>query len=92
MPCTRARVLFFFSTGTLTTIEYQRESLENANTNTEVLKIMNQAALALKGAHDHMDIDKVGILKACVIFLKWSKIFAFWFIQFAGGNIDGRSA
>src|SRR5690348_15263868 len=26
--------------GTLTTIEFQREALENANTNTEVLKIM----------------------------------------------------
>lgn len=45
--------------GTLTTIEYQREALENANTNTEVLKIMGYAAKALKNAHDDMDIDKV---------------------------------
>lgn len=45
--------------GTLTTIEYQREALENANTNTEVLKIMGSAAKALKNAHDDMDIDKV---------------------------------
>ncbi|KAF7495027.1 Charged multivesicular body protein 4b [Sarcoptes scabiei] len=45
--------------GTLTTIEYQREALENANTNTEVLKIMGGAAKALKQAHDNMDIDKV---------------------------------
>jgi len=45
--------------GTLTTIEYQREALENANTNTEVLKIMGVAAQALKGAHNNMDIDKV---------------------------------
>jgi len=45
--------------GTLTTIEYQREALENANTNTEVLKIMGTAAKALKGAHNNMDIDKV---------------------------------
>jgi len=45
--------------GTLTTIEYQREALENANTNTEVLKIMGIAAQALKGAHNNMDIDKV---------------------------------
>ncbi|OTF72284.1 charged multivesicular body protein 4b-like protein, partial [Euroglyphus maynei] len=45
--------------GTLTTIEYQREALENANTNTEVLKIMGSAAKALKQAHDNMDIDKV---------------------------------
>lgn len=45
--------------GTLTTIEYQREALENANTNTEVLKIMGSAAKALKVAHNDMDIDKV---------------------------------
>lgn len=45
--------------GTLTTIEYQREALENANTNTEVLKIMGGAAKALKQAHNNMDIDKV---------------------------------
>lgn len=45
--------------GTLTTIEFQREALENANTNTEVLKIMGYAAKALKNAHEDMDIDKV---------------------------------
>jgi len=45
--------------GTLTTIEYQREALENANTNTEVLKIMGHAAKALKQTHNNMDIDKV---------------------------------
>nr|AAS59855.1 KOG1656-like protein [Ornithodoros moubata] len=45
--------------GTLTTIEYQREALENANTNTEVLKIMSLAAKALKNAHENMDVDKV---------------------------------
>jgi len=45
--------------GTLTTIEYQREALENANTNTEVLKIMGVAAKALKSTHNNMDIDKV---------------------------------
>ncbi|GBL89832.1 Charged multivesicular body protein 4b [Araneus ventricosus] len=44
--------------GTLTTIEYQREALENANTNTEVLKIMGFAAKALKNAHE-MDVDQV---------------------------------
>lgn len=33
--------------------------MENANTNTEVLKIMGGAAKALKQAHDNMDIDKV---------------------------------
>ncbi|XP_067904744.1 charged multivesicular body protein 4b [Heterodontus francisci] len=45
--------------GTLSTIEFQREALENANTNTEVLKNMGFAAKALKAAHENMDIDKV---------------------------------
>ncbi|XP_013775871.1 charged multivesicular body protein 4b-like [Limulus polyphemus] len=44
--------------GTLTTIEFQREALENANTNTEVLKVMGVAAKALKNTHE-MDIDDV---------------------------------
>uniref|UniRef100_T1J526 Charged multivesicular body protein 4b n=1 Tax=Strigamia maritima TaxID=126957 RepID=T1J526_STRMM len=45
--------------GTLSTIEFQREALENANTNTEVLKIMGFAARALKAAHQNMDVDEV---------------------------------
>ncbi|XP_051964604.1 charged multivesicular body protein 4c [Xyrauchen texanus] len=45
--------------GTLSTIEFQREALENANTNTEVLKNMGFAAKAIKTAHENMDIDKV---------------------------------
>ncbi|KAF7643498.1 hypothetical protein LDENG_00238200 [Lucifuga dentata] len=45
--------------GTLSTIEFQREALENANTNTEVLKNMGFAAVAMKAAHENMDIDKV---------------------------------
>jgi len=45
--------------GTLSTIEFQREALENASTNTEVLSVMGQAAKALKSAHNHMDVDKV---------------------------------
>ncbi|XP_071092025.1 charged multivesicular body protein 4b-like [Haliotis cracherodii] len=45
--------------GTLSTIEFQREALENASTNSEVLKVMGTAAKALKGAHDNMDIDQV---------------------------------
>uniref|UniRef100_A0A9J8BSY3 Charged multivesicular body protein 4b n=1 Tax=Cyprinus carpio carpio TaxID=630221 RepID=A0A9J8BSY3_CYPCA len=45
--------------GTLSTIEFQREALENANTNTEVLKNMGLAAKAMKTAHENMDIDKV---------------------------------
>ncbi|KAG7229546.1 hypothetical protein INR49_004482 [Caranx melampygus] len=50
--------------GTLSTIEFQRDALENANTNTEVLKNMGFAAKAMKAAHEHMDIDKVDDLMA----------------------------
>nr|XP_032830714.1 charged multivesicular body protein 4c-like isoform X1 [Petromyzon marinus] len=50
--------------GTLSTIEFQREALENANTNTEVLKTMGFAAKAMKKAHQDMDIDKVDDLMA----------------------------
>lgn len=45
--------------GTLSTIEFQREALENANTNTEVLKTMGYAAKALKNAHQQLDVDDV---------------------------------
>lgn len=45
--------------GTLSTIEFQREALENANTNTEVLKNMGYAAKALKNAHQQLDVDDV---------------------------------
>ncbi|XP_063501643.1 putative charged multivesicular body protein 4B-like protein CHMP4BP1 [Symphalangus syndactylus] len=45
--------------GTLSTIEFQRQALENANTNTEVLKNMGSAAKAKKAARDNVDIDKV---------------------------------
>lgn len=50
--------------GTLSTIEFQREALENATTNTEVLKTMSDAAKAMKAAHQNMDIDKVDDLMA----------------------------
>lgn len=45
--------------GTLTTIETQREALENANTNSAVLDTMKGAANALKKSHKDMDVDKV---------------------------------
>ncbi|KAB7504564.1 Charged multivesicular body protein 4b [Armadillidium nasatum] len=45
--------------GTLSTIEMQREALEGANTNTNVLQTMGEAAKALQAAHKHMDVDKV---------------------------------
>ena len=41
------------------TIEFQRESLENAQTNTEVLKNMSYAAKALKAAHRQLDVDDI---------------------------------
>ena len=40
--------------GTLSTIEFQRDALENASTNTEVLRVMGDAAKALKAAHKNM--------------------------------------
>lgn len=45
--------------GTLSTIEFQREALENANTNTEVLKNMGYAAKAIKSVHQNMDVNQV---------------------------------
>ncbi|KAI3387577.1 hypothetical protein SNEBB_001029 [Seison nebaliae] len=46
--------------GTLATLEYQRDCLENANSNAEVLKAMQQGAKALKGAHKELgDVDNV---------------------------------
>lgn len=40
--------------GTLSTIEFQREALENSHTNTEVLKNMGYAAQAMKKVHENM--------------------------------------
>lgn len=45
--------------GTLTTIETQREALENANTNAAVLDTMKGASDALKKSHKDMNIDNV---------------------------------
>lgn len=45
--------------GTLSTLEFQRESLENAGTNTEVLKNMKFAADALKNVHRSLDVEDV---------------------------------
>lgn len=63
--------------GTLCTIEFQREALENANTNTEVLKNMGFAAKALEGAHKEIgDIDKVGSQITYVkVSTKYNRIF-----------------
>jgi charged multivesicular body protein 4 len=45
--------------GTLSTIEFQREALENASTNTEVLRVMGDAAKALKSQHANMNVDDI---------------------------------
>ena len=47
--------------GTLLTIEFQREALENAQNNTEVLKTMSLAAKTLK--HAQLWIEKKEALK-----------------------------
>ena len=77
------------SLGTLTTIEYQREALENANTNTEVLKIMGTAAKALKGAHNNMDIDKVYDGKQCTICRFLTMVLVFFHYLFLGRRSYG---
>ncbi|XP_047006020.1 charged multivesicular body protein 4c isoform X1 [Ictalurus punctatus] len=48
--------------GTLSTIEFQREAVENANTNAEVLKNMSMAAKAIKGVHEKIDLDNIDSL------------------------------
>lgn len=56
--------------GTLTTIELQRQTLEDASTSGQVLQTMKNAADALKKVHQSMYV----ILFGCsirVIFLGW---------------------
>lgn len=50
--------------GTLSTLEFQREAIENATTNAEVLRTMELAARGMKKAYQDMDIDKVDELMA----------------------------
>ncbi|XP_045483093.1 charged multivesicular body protein 4b [Harmonia axyridis] len=45
--------------GTLTTLELQRGTLEEAVTNTDVIQTMKNAADAIKHAHKHMNVDQV---------------------------------
>lgn len=45
--------------GTLITLEIQRESLQNAKSNIDVLRVMRSAAGALKKTHDNMNVDDV---------------------------------
>ena len=41
------------------TLEYQREVLENASSNKEVLDAMSHASKAFKSANGNMDVDKI---------------------------------
>lgn len=43
----------------MNTIQFQRESLENAATNAEVLQVMGSAAKAMKSAHKGLEVDQV---------------------------------
>uniref|UniRef100_A0A8C6UYG3 Charged multivesicular body protein 4C n=1 Tax=Neogobius melanostomus TaxID=47308 RepID=A0A8C6UYG3_9GOBI len=45
--------------GTLSTIEFQRDALENSHTNTEVLKNMGYAAKAMKKVHESLDVNNI---------------------------------
>lgn len=40
--------------GTLTTLEYQREVLENASSNAQVLKVMGDASKAFKNVNQNL--------------------------------------
>lgn len=44
---------------TSSTTEFQREALENANTNIEVPKNMGYVTKVMRSAHDNTDIDKI---------------------------------
>ena len=44
---------------TLTTIDFQRDALENAHTNSEVVKVMDVAARSLKDIQKNVNVDKV---------------------------------
>ncbi|KAI0979652.1 hypothetical protein GJ496_001297 [Pomphorhynchus laevis] len=45
--------------GIITTLEYQREALQNAQSNADVLNVMGFAVKALKNVHKNVDPDKV---------------------------------
>ena len=49
--------------GTLTTIESQREALQNASTNKEVFKAFQESSQAIKRANGEIDADAVHDLK-----------------------------
>jgi len=81
--------------GTLTTLETQREYLQNASTNMDVLHVMRQAANALKKTNQNLDADQVhdlmddlaeqhGVGK--IQFLDWSFFRWISLVFFSGRN------
>lgn len=48
--------------GILSTIELQREALESANTNAEILRVMKHANSALKNGHANLNVDNINQL------------------------------
>ena len=49
--------------GTLTTLEYQKDTLENASSNAEVLRVMSDASKAFKAANKDLYVKNVFMLK-----------------------------
>uniref|UniRef100_A0A0N5A1X9 Charged multivesicular body protein 4b n=1 Tax=Parastrongyloides trichosuri TaxID=131310 RepID=A0A0N5A1X9_PARTI len=45
--------------GTLCTLDFQRQALENASTNSHIIQVLSGGAKALKKAHNNMDVDQV---------------------------------
>ena len=45
--------------GVLNTLQHQKDSLENASVNAEVLQVLSNTSKALKSAHNNMDIEQV---------------------------------
>jgi len=75
--------------GTLTTLETQREYLQNSSTNMDVLRVMRQAATALKKTNQNLDVDQVHDLMddlseqhtvgKKILFILFSRTFFFFF-------------
>ena len=49
--------------GTLTTLEYQKDTLENASSNAEVLRVMSDASKAFKAANKDLYVKNDFMLK-----------------------------
>ena len=49
--------------GTLTTLEYQKDTLENASSNAEVLRVISDSAKAFKAANNDLYVKIIFIFK-----------------------------